>query len=319
MYSFANMFTSTLERGILEALAYSDIFDYPLRLSELHRYLPSRVEIEQLSIALESLSGRVGNRDDFYFLTGRDEIVGIRKQREVHSRTLMPRALKYGSILGSLPFARMVALTGSLAVMNSSKNADFDYLLITVPGRVWTTRAFALLFNRVTRLFGDTICPNLIVSENKLEWAVNDLYSARELCQMIPVSGLDVYQRLMKANEWVKEFLPNAYSSLQGERSSTKQSLPSNWRLLRRSFQSLLAMTEDVLRGKLGDSFEQWEMNRKIARFSKQAGFGEETVFTAEVCQGNFDHHRKWTEQMLENKLSALETEVTVTFKVTVT
>jgi len=288
-----NMFAGNLERAILEALAYSDIFDYPLRMNELHRYLPSHAQVEQLSIALDSLGGRVGEQDDFYFLTGRDKIVKIRRQREVRSKILMLRALKYGRILGLLPFIRMVALTGSLAVMNSSKNADFDYMLVAVPGRVWTARAFALLFNRFTRLFRHTLCPNLIVSETALVWSRHDLYYARELCQMVPIIGFNVYQKLMKANEWVKEFLPNAFlesTSLLLENSQKRTS-------------ALQSFLEFPLSDKLGDKFEQWEMNRKIARFSKQAGFGEETVFTDEVCQGNFDHHRKWTREIFEKKL----------------
>jgi hypothetical protein len=209
----------------------------------------------------------------------------------------MPYALKYGRLLGSLPFVRMVALTGSLAVMNVSKNADFDYLLVTHPGRLWTARAFALLFGRLTRRLGHTICPNLIISENSLVWHQHDLYSARELCQMIPMSGKDVYRKLMKANGWVKEFLPNAFTELYGEPDEQERA-------------SLLRKTlELLLRGKLGDHFEQWEMNRKIARFSKQEGFGEETVFNTELCQGNFDHHRKWTQEKLGQRLSTFETE----------
>jgi hypothetical protein len=47
-------------------------------------------------------------------------------------------------------------------------------------------------------------------------------------------------------------------------------------------------------------------MTRKIARFSKQTGYGEETVFTAEVCQGNFHHHRKWTQEAFMQKLDGL-------------
>ena len=121
----------------------------------------------------------------------------------------MLHALKYGCMLGALPFIRMVALTGSLAVMNSAKVSDFDYMLVTTPNRVWTARAFALLLNRFTRLFGHTLCPNLIVSENALTWSTHDLYSARELCQMIPITGMDVYRKLMRANKWTKHFLPN--------------------------------------------------------------------------------------------------------------
>jgi hypothetical protein len=47
-------------------------------------------------------------------------------------------------------------------------------------------------------------------------------------------------------------------------------------------------------------------MNRKIARFSKQQGFGEETIFNAEMCQGNFDHHSKKTRERFDEKLNGL-------------
>lgn len=286
-----NMIIGTLDRAILEALTYSDVFEYPLRLDELHCYLPVRAEVEHVLQALNSLDGLVGRQDDYYFLAGREKIVEIRKRRETHSQILMSHALNYGRMLGSLPFIRMVALTGSLAVMNSSRNADFDYMLVTAPNRVWTARAFALLLNRITRLFGHTLCPNLIVSENALAWSVHDIYSARELCQMIPVTGKHVYRMLMDANQWTKDFLPNVKQT--SEVSETSEAL----------IQKLLELS---LRDRLGDRFEIWEMSRKIARFSKQEGFGEETIFTAEVCQGNFHHHRKWTREAFEEKLSNL-------------
>lgn len=291
------MFTGDLERAILETLAYSDIFEYPLRLKELHRYLPMRADIEQVSSALTALHGRVGMQNDYYFLTGREEIVEIRKQREARSQDLLPRAFNYGRVLGSLPFVRMVALTGSLAVLNISKNADFDYMLVTAPGRLWTARAFALLINRIARLFGYELCPNLIVSETALEWPLYDLYSARELCQMIPITGMDIYQKLIEANEWAKDFLPNAFLE-----SGSLLPMPQ------KRASALQKICELALRSKLADKFESWEMNRKIAKFSKQAGFGEETIFTAEVCQGNFHHHRKWTRDVFEEKIQEFAT-----------
>ena len=159
--------TSPLERAILETLAYSDVFDYPLTLDELHRFLtlPATVpEIQKSIIDMDDVAFANG----FYFLAGRSEIVDIRNQREENSRKAFRRAMFYGRILGRLPFIRMVALTGSLAMLNLSKNRDMDYMLIAKPGRVWTARAFALLFARVTRLCGDVLCPKVIISENAL-------------------------------------------------------------------------------------------------------------------------------------------------------
>jgi len=300
-----------LSRAALHTVAYADIFDYPLTAVEIHRYLTGMsAPLDAVIQALEkeNLFTRTG---DYFTLPGREEIVSLRVGREAHSKKLMPRAMRYGRILGTLPYIRMVALTGSLAVMNVSGNTDFDYLLVTVPGRLWTARAFALAFNRLTRLQGYTLCPNLILSESALEWSSHDLYSARELCQMIPIAGLDVYRRFMKENDWAKEFLPNAFvdSGLSPKsrvrvspRRHAEGPAPSTG-----DAPALQRLFEFPLRGKLGDRFEAWEMNRKIARFQKQAGFGEETIFTAEVCQGNFDHHRATTRDSFEKRLAEFE------------
>ncbi|HJS18875.1 MAG TPA: hypothetical protein VJ785_09000 [Anaerolineales bacterium] len=284
--------SKSLPDAILQTVAYSDIFDHPLTAPEIHRYLIGlEISIETLDRTLEEMNILV-QTGEYFTLPGREEIVEVRRQREAHSRKLLPTALRYGRILGSMPFIRMAALTGSLAVLNVSKADDFDYMLVTVPRRLWTARAFALLFNRMVKQFGHTICPNLIVSKNALEWPLHDLYSARELCQMIPITGMDIYHQLIESNAWAMEFLPNAFTD-----SHNFGVEPVS------IFQKLLELP---LRGDLGNHFESWEMNRKIARFSKQNGFGDETVFNAEVCQGNFHHHRKWTREVFESKLSAL-------------
>ena len=299
----SNMFIGDLKRAVLETLAYSDIFEFPLRLEEIHRYLPLPATVEQAASALQLLHGEIETQGGYYVLSGRAAIVDIRRARELRSKSLLPVALKYGRMLGSLPFIRMVALTGSLAVLNISKDVDFDYMIVTVPGRLWTARAFALLLNRITKKMGHTLCPNLIVAETALEWPLQDLYSARELYQMIPITGIAVYQKLIDANSWAKDLLPNACQNFSdGDRVSP--------------FRALLEMP---LRARIGGRLEQWEMTRKVARFSKQEGFGEETIFNAEVCQGNFHHHRKWTQQAFKEKLAKLEKDVTVTFRVTVT
>jgi hypothetical protein len=289
-------FSTELSDAVFQAIVYSDVFDFPLTAREVHRFLPwisaSYDDVQQML----RTDSRFIKHGDYFHLAGRENLVSMREQRAGRSKKLLPYALNYGRILGSLPFVRMVALTGSLAVMNVSRDVDFDYMLVTQPGRLWTARAFVLLFNRFTKLFGHTICPNLIVSQNCLQWHQQDLYSAHEFCQMIPITGMDIYRKLMKANDWIRDFLPNAYIE------SSSLVLGKNIFLKR--------FLEFPLHGQLGKCFEQWEMDRKIARFRKQEGFGEETVFTADICQGNFDHHRQWTEAQLEQRISKFEVEV---------
>ena len=287
-------FPNEISQAVLKAVLYSDVFDFPLTVHEVHRYLPGITASYQDVYEALSTNPQFIKTGNYFTLVGRQAIFSIREQRELVSKKLLTFALKYGRVIGSLPFIRMVGLTGSLAVMNVSKNADFDYILVTQPGRLWTARAFVLLFGRLTKLFGHTICPNLIISENSLKWRQRDLYTAHEFCQMIPITGGKIYQKLMRANVWIKDFLPNAYmESSSSLLENTQQRVLTLQRIL-----------EYPLRGKLGERFEHWEMDRKIARFSKQVGYGDETIFSADMCQGNFEHHRKWTEEQLEQRIS---------------
>jgi hypothetical protein len=165
---------------------------------------------------------------------------------------------------------------------------------VTAPGRLWMARGFALLLGRLTALAGYTICPNLIISENSLKWPEQNLYSAREICQMIPIAGMPVYDRFRQANEWTAEFLPNAAGA------------PASFCMSSELPRSVQRISEGPLRGPLGSRIESWEMKRKVRRLTQQRGFGIETRFDAEVCQGNFLHHSEQTRRALEERLARL-------------
>lgn len=282
----------TLQNAILETLAYSDVFDYPLTFDELHRYLTISAPRAELEACLSDMSF-VSTESGFYFLANRDETVHIRMAREQASKVAFQRACRYGYFLGSLPFVRMVALTGSLAMLNLSRDADMDYMLVTQPGRLWLARAFAVLFGRLIRITGDRICVNLLVSESALEWHPQDLYSAREMCQMVPLAGNDVYQRLRAVNAWTKSFLPNADSE------------PDLTSAVKRSpvFQKWL---EIPLAGKFGDVLEAWAMHLQLKKITRTYGSGNEANFSADLCQGNFHDHRRGTEESFNERLALL-------------
>jgi len=290
------MFIGKLQRAILETLSYSDIFEYPLRLEELHRYLTLHTNVEQLTEVLESLNGQVGRQDEFYFLVGHGEIVETRKQRQTRAEKLFPYAWRYGRALGQLPFVRMVALTGSLAVMNVSARADFDYLLVTESGRLWTARAFAVLFGRMLRLSGHRICVNVLVTEAALSWPQHDLYSARELCQMIPITGMEVYHHLRQANAWTESFLPNCGPSSPkvAQRPEQRESNP---------IQHIL---EASLRGRRGQGMESRAMSFQLRRMQGRPGASDETNFSTDVCQANFHQHRKSVGEAFQQRLNQL-------------
>ncbi|MBL8098347.1 MAG: hypothetical protein JNK81_04155 [Anaerolineales bacterium] len=286
--------TKSLSQAILETLAYSDIFDYPLTLDELHKYLTISATKEEIENHIPKVK-HVGFKDGYYFLENRAEIVEIRKTRSMKSIKSLKRALFYGKILGLLPFVRMVSITGSLAVLNLSKLADMDYMLITQPNRLWLARACAVTFGRLMRLFGDKICVNLLVSENALLWPLHDLYSAREMYQMIPITGFATYQKLLHQNQWTKTFLPNASLELNHFQINPQEKSSLIQRLL-----------EFLFKGKFGDFIENWTMKLQLNHIFATYGKGLEANFSADICQGNFHDHRKWADEVFAERLHSL-------------
>jgi hypothetical protein len=280
-----------LEEAILKTLAYSDIFDYPLTFDELHKYLTMSVTKEELKQCIEKMN-HINFNENYFYLVGRDEIVQTRKRRALKSTKIFKRAMFYGKIIGKFPFVRMVALTGSLAMLNLSNEIDMDFMLITKSNRLWLARALAVTFGRFIRLLGDRICINLLISENALHWKDHDLYSAREICQMIPISGFATHNNFRVANLWTREFLPNSFimESTSLLVDMERQASPFQKQKQASALQKL----------------ESLAMNIQLKIISRRTNPSDETNFTADVCQGNFHQHKRWTHIEYEKRLQAM-------------
>src|ERR1700733_9430440 len=104
------MSMNSIERAICSAVSYRDIFDYPVTLAEIHRYLHGiRCTPEELSDALRRgpLLDRYLDTDGEYFaLHGRRAIFETRRFRRELSRRKRPLARVLGRLLASLPNVR---------------------------------------------------------------------------------------------------------------------------------------------------------------------------------------------------------------------
>lgn len=286
-----------LQSAIVAAVAYADIFDYPLTVAEIHRYLigvSSPLEEIASLLAGERMVPSILSRSGEYFsLPGREEIVAIRRRRSEIAARFWPRALRYGRLLASLPFVKMVAITGELAVDNADDQSDIDYFIVTEPDRLWLGRGFTIALVRTARLQGVTICPNYIVSERALVFANRTLYTAHELAQMVPIAGIDVYQRIRQLNDWSADFLPNAVG-------------PPREELCHPVGRSASRVAEAALRSDWGGRLERWEMDRKIQKFTGGSDNGE-TAFAVDWCKGHFDGHGQRTLEEYANRLGKVE------------
>ena len=133
--------------AILAALAYSDVFDWPLSAAEIRSLLTVPAEQTDVAEAIAALTaaGRIEQVEDLFALFGRTEIAAHRRRRELISARLWPVAIRYGRRIAGMPFVSMVAISGSLAVDAAEPDADIDFFVVTEDARLWTTRAMIIL------------------------------------------------------------------------------------------------------------------------------------------------------------------------------
>ncbi len=290
-----------LEQAILQTVAYADVFDYPLRLPELHRYLIGQrapPTIVWKALSSESLVPFLTRTDGYVSFRDREHLVHLRREREEVARQLWPHAVRYGHLIGRLPFVRMVAVTGALAVNNVEPGADIDYLVVTEPGRLWICRAFVIGLVRLVRRHGVELCPNYFLSTRALAIPDRNLFTAHELTQMVPLTGMAVYRRLRTINRWTSVFLPNADGPPPASPPNEKTNSP--WGLLPSQ------VAERLLRTSPGCWLEEWEMNRKVRKFRAQANGNPEAAFAPDWCKGHFDGYGRRTLRAYRQRLTRL-------------
>lgn len=236
----------TLSQSILATLAYHDIFDYPLTQEEIHKYLMGK-KASLKSIKKEIINflpshpsvisslREIISPNALYALGGRQNIFTTRWARGRHSKAKLKKALFYSKILKTIPTIKLVAISGALAMNNSQKGDDIDLVIITAKNTLFTTRFLAnvilLPFKRQPSQKGPSkvnnkACLNLFLDESNLKIKTQNLYIAHEICQMKPLWDRDkTYSRFIKANKWVKKFLPNWKPDIyaQGRTSNAKR------------------------------------------------------------------------------------------------
>ena len=283
--------------AILAALAYSDVFDWPLSAAEIRSLLtvPARqADVAEAIVALTT-AGRIEQIEDVFVLFGRTEIAAHRRRRELISARLWPVAIRYGRWIAAMPFVSMVAVSGSLAVDAAEPDADIDFFVVTEDARLWTTRAMIIGVVRAAAVgkAAATLCPNYLVTASNMALVERDLFTARELAQLVPLYGGPVLGELLACNDWFRDFLPNH----PGPRPRLMGAPPVIGRRV-----------APLLRRRGFDRVERWEMARKVAALTAlvaDPAIGE-ALFDERACKGHLDGHRGRVLDAYEARLRAL-------------
>lgn len=214
----------SLRQSLLAALAYFDLFEYPLTLMELLRFrFGGSSSAATASAALAALDGApVGIKDGYWFLAGRESAVETRRRRFRLAGEKYARARTVVRWLRLLPSVRMVAVCNSLALANADTESDIDLFVVVRPGVLWITRlvavgALAALGLRPTgESHADKVCMSFFVSEaamdlSRLAIGPEDTYLRYWIATLVPLHDAGgTFASFLAANAWAADLLPGA-------------------------------------------------------------------------------------------------------------
>lgn len=218
---------------IIRTVIYFDLFDWPLRAEEIWKWLfkpECSPRVNEIFYTLQNnkfLKTVLDEKDGFYFLKGRENLVETRLIRYRFAEKKYKRALYFAKIARFLPCVKMVAICNDVGYSNAPQKSDIDLFIITSRKKIWTTRFFVTGF---LKLFGmrpgetknNAICPSFFVDEDNMDLEklalknkkdeIDDPHFIFWLNQMTPILDKNnTYKKFRQANQWVKKFLPNIY------------------------------------------------------------------------------------------------------------
>lgn len=168
------------KEAMLKLFAFFDLFDFPLTLFELNKYLKAISldgKIPSLSKSLFLLNElllvrKIEMLDGFYFLKNRQETVISRRKRYNYSKRKIKIARRFARIFALLPYVRKVAVANSIGSYNLRDESDIDFFIISTRRRIFLSRLFCTGIAKIlnsrpnSKTKKDKICLSFYLAEN---------------------------------------------------------------------------------------------------------------------------------------------------------
>ncbi len=193
------------QEDILKSLIFLDIFDYPSTAMEVWRFLGVRAELSDFVIPNEAerreesvvtdyncltdnliskdkvvahiieidllLALGMTNKNGFYFLNGRDDLLEKRRKFFYLAERKFKIAQKAARILRFIPGVKLSAVCNNFYYHPES---DIDFFIIIQKNRMWLARALATIVLHLFRLrrhgkkIADRICLSFYITDDNL-------------------------------------------------------------------------------------------------------------------------------------------------------
>ncbi len=203
----------TSNQKIMQCLHYFGIFNHPLTLSEMHRYLSVSISLVKLKERLTEmvLSDMIEQKGAYYGLENIDNQVKERLAKEHLAQNIKSIAQKNAKIIARLPYNLCVCISGSLSKGVMDQDGDIDYFIIAKPNRIWISKSIMKLYKKLfLKNSKDHFCINYMITTDQLEIKEKNLFTATEIESMLLMHNDAIYQQFLSSNPWYKRYFPNA-------------------------------------------------------------------------------------------------------------
>jgi predicted nucleotidyltransferase len=200
------------EKSIIKALAYFNVFDYPLSKEEIYNFLDTSCEKIDFEKALLYLCRQevVFRYEEFYSLQKNSSLIEKRKKGNSLAIEKLKIAKKIAGFLYRFPFVKGIAVSGSLSKNYADEKSDIDFFIITANNRLWIARTLLHVFKKLSFLAGKQhwFCMNYFIDESSLEIKEKNIFTAVEIATVLPVQGEFFFRNFIDENKWVKDYFP---------------------------------------------------------------------------------------------------------------
>jgi hypothetical protein len=218
------------KEAIVKAIAYFDMFDFPLTVLEIQKNLSIKSELSEVVKILDGKPKEIDSQNGFYFLAGRNRIIQERLDRYNATDRKFKKALRLARLYKFIPWIKMIAIGNLMGAHNLKEEGDIDFFVITENNRIWLSRFFCGIVAKALNLrpkpgdSRDKICLSFFISEAAMDLRPmmlrgdmatpiskgEDIYFIHWLGELTPIYDRDsTYEKLILANHWLKNHLPN--------------------------------------------------------------------------------------------------------------
>ncbi len=225
--------SDSLRLSLKKTLAYFDLASFPLTKEELYNFLWEPPDFAKAStgkpttsysdflLSLSEIKMPIVDKNGYYFLFGREELIETRRRRLLISENKLKIARRAARIVRSVPFLKAIFVCNTVGAEQATDDSDIDFFIVTEKNRIWVARLWVTFLlglfrlRRVNNRIKNKICLSFYVTADNLNLANlrvvdDDIHFAYWINQMLPIYDPEnMYAKFLQANSWTKKYLPN--------------------------------------------------------------------------------------------------------------